>query len=55
MPVKLSDGEVVPATAGGSGSHLVASLSQADGFALVPAAVGAVAAGDTVDVMRFAP
>ncbi|WP_448070706.1 molybdopterin molybdotransferase MoeA [Georgenia yuyongxinii] len=56
MPVAVEearDGElrVRPATAGGSGSHLVASLALADALAVVDAEVEAVAAGDVVRVM----
>ncbi|MFT4229059.1 MAG: molybdopterin molybdotransferase MoeA [Microbacterium sp.] len=42
---------VRPATAGGSGSHLAGGLALAEAFAVVPADVDAVAAGDPVDVM----
>lgn len=42
---------VHPATAGGSGSHLVGGLAAAVGFAVVPPEVESVAAGDLVDVM----
>lgn len=49
--VDLVAGTVRPATAGGSGSHLAASLARAEAFAIVPAEVSAVAAGDPVDVM----
>ncbi|WP_029149718.1 gephyrin-like molybdotransferase Glp [Microbacterium indicum] len=42
---------VGPATTGGSGSHLPAGLGLAEGYAVVPAEVDAVAAGDLVDVM----
>ncbi|GAA1646675.1 molybdopterin molybdotransferase MoeA [Georgenia ruanii] len=42
---------VRPATAGGSGSHLVASLAQADALAVVDAEVDAVREGDAVRVM----
>jgi molybdopterin molybdotransferase len=40
-----------PASSGGSGSHLVASLAEADGLAIVDADVEAVAEGDVVTVM----
>lgn len=43
-----ADLEVRPAAAGGSGSHLVASLARAQGLAIVPADVAAVRAGDRV-------
>ena len=39
----------VPATAGGS--HLAGGLGRAEAYAVVPADVEAVAAGDLVDVM----
>ncbi|HEX5859301.1 MAG TPA: gephyrin-like molybdotransferase Glp [Microbacterium sp.] len=42
---------VRPATAGGSGSHLAGGLGRAEAYAVVPAEVGAVVAGDLVDVM----
>lgn len=42
---------VRPATPGGSGSHLAAGLAHAEAYAVVPADVEAVAAGDAVDVM----
>ncbi|MGW9631617.1 molybdopterin molybdotransferase MoeA [Agromyces sp. NPDC055520] len=42
---------VRPATRGGSGSHLVGGLAAADGFAIVPAEVDEVRAGDPVTVM----
>lgn len=46
---------VVRATAGGSGSHLVARLAAAHGLALVPAEIEQVAPGDLVTVLRVAP
>lgn len=49
--VDLVAGTVRPATAGGSGSHLAASLARAEAFAIVPADVSAVAVGDPLDVM----
>ena len=49
--VDLVAGTVRPATAGGSGSHLAASLARAEAFAIVPADVSTVAAGDPLDVM----
>ncbi|SIS13913.1 gephyrin-like molybdotransferase Glp [Microbacterium sp. RURRCA19A] len=51
VAVDLVAGTVRPATAGGSGSHLAASLARAEAFAIVPAEVSAVAVGDPVDVM----
>jgi len=59
IPVVLTQGEggleVRPAAVRGSGSHLVASLAVADGLAIVPREVGAVAVGDDVAVVRIAP
>lgn len=52
LPVTLEDDGVRPASAGGS--HLAASLGRADAYAVVPADVEAVAAGDVVDVMLVA-
>ncbi len=51
LPVIFNDQIVQPATAGGSGSHLVTSLADAEGFAIVPAEVDHVAEGDPVTVM----
>ncbi|MDZ8200056.1 molybdopterin molybdotransferase MoeA [Microbacterium sp. SSW1-59] len=42
---------VAPATAGGSGSHLAGGLARAEAYAVIPAEVGSVAAGDLVAVM----
>jgi molybdopterin molybdotransferase len=52
LPVILDgpDG-VAPATAGGSGSHLVASLARAEALAIIPAHVERVTEGDEVLVM----
>lgn len=47
----LAAGTVSPATAGGSGSHLAGGLAHARAFAVVPADVDEVAAGDVLDVM----
>ncbi|MDJ1114922.1 molybdopterin molybdotransferase MoeA [Microbacterium dauci] len=49
--VDLAARTVRPATAGGSGSHLAGGLARASAFAIVPAEVAEVAAGDAVDVM----
>lgn len=49
--VDLVAGTVRPATPGGSGSHLAASLARAEAFAIVPAEVSTVAVGDPLDVM----
>lgn len=53
IPVRWSEAGVVPATSGGSGSHLMARLAQADALARVPADVPEVHVGDTVRVRRF--
>lgn len=54
MPVRFADnGHVVPATAGGSGSHLMARLAAAEALADVPAGVERVEPGDTVGVVRW--
>jgi molybdopterin molybdotransferase len=42
---------VSPATSGGSGSHLVASLAQAEALAIIPAHVERISEGDDVTVM----
>jgi len=49
LPVALVDGQVAPATSGGS--HLAGGLARAEGYAVVPAEVEAVFPGDFVDVM----
>lgn len=49
--IDLVEGTVRPATAGGSGSHLAASLARAEAFAIVPAEVSTVSVGDPLDVM----
>ena len=49
--IDLVAGTVRPATAGGSGSHLAASLARAEAFAIVPAEVSTVSVGDPLDVM----
>ncbi len=53
IPVVIADGAVVPATSGGSGSHLAARLAAAEALARVPASADAVAPGDSVLVRRF--
>ncbi|SJM70991.1 gephyrin-like molybdotransferase Glp [Gulosibacter sp. 10] len=56
MPVRFSaPGRVVPATAGGSGSHLVSRLAAAEAIALVPAEVDAVRAGDRLTIWEILP
>lgn len=45
---------VAPASAGGSGSHLAGGLGRAEAYAIVPAEVERVEAGDLVDVMLIA-
>lgn len=54
MPVALGGVPTVArrAVAGGSGSHLAASLARADGLAVVPADVPEVRPGDMLTVMR---
>lgn len=44
---------VRPASRGGSGSHLVASLAAADGFAIIDESVDEIHPGDSVDVMMM--
>ncbi|SEB88650.1 molybdopterin molybdotransferase [Paramicrobacterium humi] len=51
LPVVFNDQIAQPASAGGSGSHLVSSLADAEGFAIVPADIERVAEGDAVTVM----
>lgn len=51
LPVVFDDETVRPATAGGSGSHLVSSLAVATAFAIVPAETQRVQEGDPVTVM----
>lgn len=56
IPVRIHDGDerrVMPAAEGGSGSHLIASLADADGYALVDAEVERVRAGDLVRTVRL--
>lgn len=54
MPVRRVPGGVVPATARGSGSHLVARLAAAEALVHVPADVAEVRAGDPVTVWELA-
>lgn len=49
--IDLVAGTARPATAGGSGSHLAASLARAEAFAIVPAELSTVSVGDPLDVM----
>ncbi|GAB3394692.1 molybdopterin molybdotransferase MoeA [Humibacter soli] len=52
---EVTNGIVVrPSAAGGSGSHLVASLAAADGLAVVSERTAEVGPGDQVDVVLFA-
>lgn len=51
LPVIFNDQIVQPASRGGSGSHLVSSLADAEGFAIVPGEVSHVDEGDAVTVM----
>ncbi|MCO5315161.1 MAG: molybdopterin molybdotransferase MoeA [Solirubrobacterales bacterium] len=46
---------VAPAASGGSGSHLVASLAAANGFAIVPPRSGPVETGDVVATVLTGP
>lgn len=56
MPVRwVAPDRVARATAGGSGSHLVARLVLAEGLAVIPAEIDRVAAGDPVTVLRVSP
>jgi molybdopterin molybdotransferase len=53
MPVQFrADGAVAPASPGGSGSHLVASLAAAEALAVVPAGREGVEPGDTVEILE---
>ncbi|PWH05486.1 molybdopterin molybdenumtransferase MoeA [Brachybacterium endophyticum] len=51
LPAIMDEHTVAPASAGGSGSHLVVSLAAAEHLALVPAATDRVDEGDEIDVM----
>lgn len=51
LPVVFDDQTVRPASRGGSGSHMVASLADATALALIPAEVDHVSEGDLVTVM----
>ena len=51
LPISFVEGGVAPATTGGS--HLAGGLARAEGYAVIPAEIDAVAAGDIVDVMLF--
>lgn len=58
LPVVVEDDgaavpSVRPASSGGSGSHLVASLALAEALAVVPEDVDAVAPGDEVGLLRW--
>ncbi len=53
LPVVLDGDTVRPASAGGSGSHLVSSLAAAEALAVIPAEADAVTAGETVSVMML--
>lgn len=48
-----ADGHVRPATAGGSGSHLVVGLAAATAYAIVDAETEQVSVGDLIDVMEL--
>lgn len=47
------DGRQVAVLSGGQGSHMLAAVAAADGFAVVPAGVGSLAEGDIVAVDLF--
>jgi len=49
MPIVFTDDGVAPATE--RGSHRAGGLARAEGYAVVPAEVDDVAAGDIVEVM----
>ncbi|SDM14234.1 molybdopterin molybdotransferase MoeA [Microbacterium azadirachtae] len=51
VPAVVVDGAVVPASRGGSGSHLSVGLGGATAYAVVPAEIDEVQVGDLVDVM----
>ena len=54
MPVRwVSPDRVRRASAGGSGSHLVARLALAEGLAVIPAEIDSVAVGDRIRVLRM--
>jgi molybdopterin molybdotransferase len=56
IPVRIVDRwsrEVSPAATGGSGSHLIASLAHADGYAKVDAGIEDIRAGDEVQSVRL--
>jgi len=53
LPAVIVDGTVVPATRGGSGSHLIVGLGGATAYAIVSAEVEQVVVGDLVDVMEL--
>ncbi len=56
MPVRFAaPGEVVRATAGGSGSHLVSRLAAAEALALVPAEASEVQPGDRLTIWEILP
>lgn len=54
LPAVIVDGAVLPATRGGSGSHLSVGLGGATAYAVVPAEVTEVATGDPVEVIDLA-
>ncbi|WP_152352787.1 molybdopterin molybdotransferase MoeA [Brachybacterium subflavum] len=51
LPAVMDERTVAPASAGGSGSHLVVSLAQAHDLAIVPADADRVQEGDEIEVM----
>ncbi|MGV9184818.1 molybdopterin molybdotransferase MoeA [Arcanobacterium canis] len=53
MPARIRENQIYPASAGGSGSHLVASLPRARVLAITPANQGNVCAGDDIRFLRY--
>ena len=53
LPAVIVGDTVVPATRGGSGSHLTVGLAGARAYAVVPAEVAEVQVGDLVNVMEL--
>ncbi|MBS1698484.1 MAG: molybdopterin molybdenumtransferase MoeA, partial [Actinobacteria bacterium] len=53
LPAVIVDDAVLPATRGGSGSHLSVGLGGATAYAVVPAEVAEVRVGDLVDVLEL--
>nr|WP_301281200.1 hypothetical protein [Arcanobacterium phocae] len=53
LPAMLGENGVEPAAIGGSGSHLVGSLSKAQFLAVTPANVERINVGDVISVLPF--